>query len=106
MLNKSISFSNLFLVIQRLLREAVNNKAIDLDDLMAVLKKSKKFKKWISEIDPDKDLIKNYYKEVTKETIVDKLPGKGARWCMFTGLGLLADSLAAGGSGQSYWNSF
>jgi len=83
------------------LREAVNKKQIDLDDLVAVLKNSQKFKKWILGIDPDQDIIKSYYDEVTKKTIVDKLPGKSVRWGIFTGAGIIADVVATGGIGTA-----
>ena len=83
------------------LREAVNRNQIDLDGLITVLKNSQKFKKWILGVDPDQDLIKNYYAEVTKKTIVDKLPGKSVRWGIFTSAGLIADALATGGLGTA-----
>lgn len=83
------------------LKEAINKKLIDLDDLMSVLKKSQKFKNWIVGVEPDQDLIKSYYSEVTKKTIVDKLPGKSVRWGIFTGAGIIADVLATGGIGTA-----
>ena len=81
--------------------EAVNKKHIDLDSLIAVLKKSQKFKQWILGIEPEQGLIKSYYAEVTKKTVVDKLPGKSARWGIFTGAGLIADAVATGGFGTA-----
>lgn len=83
------------------LREAVNNNQINLDDLISVLKNSKKFKKWISGVKPTQDLIKSYYAEVTKQTIVDKLPGKSVRWSIFTGAGIAAGVLLTGGIGAA-----
>ncbi|BAN34389.1 hypothetical protein SCD_n00542 [Sulfuricella denitrificans skB26] len=83
----------------RSLREAINKKQIDLDDLMLVLKNARKFKKWIIGVEPDQNLIKSYYSEVTKKTIVDKLPGKSVRWGIFTGAGIIADVLVTGGIG-------
>lgn len=81
------------------LKEAINSGNLDLDEIISVIRKSKKFKKWIADIKPSSDLIKSYYKEVTKETIVDKLPGKSVRWGLFTGLGFAVDVIAAGGIG-------
>lgn len=83
------------------LRKAISKKLIDLGDLMLVLKNSRKFKKWIIGVEPDQDLIKSYYSEVTKKTIVDKLPGKSVRWGIFTGAGIIADVWATGGIGTA-----
>lgn len=83
------------------LRDAVNNNKIDLDNLLEVLKHSQKFKKWISGIDPDQDLIKKYYSEVTSKSFIDKLPGKTTRWGIFTGTGLALDLVATGGAGTA-----
>ncbi|MBK6895502.1 MAG: hypothetical protein IPH06_02790 [Alphaproteobacteria bacterium] len=94
-------FQNFVFDDAKALREAVNNKQVDLDDLMLVLKNSKKFKKWILGLNPDRDLIKSYYQEATKETFVDKLPGKTARWGLFTSAGLIADAVATGGIGTT-----
>jgi len=78
------------------LREAVNGRKIDLDDLIKVLKNSKQFKKWISGIDPDQDIIKNYYDEITKQTFIDKLSNKYIRWSIFTGTGLAVGAVSSG----------
>ena len=79
------------------LREAINNKQINLDDLISVLKNSQKFKKWISGVKPEKSLIKDYYAEVTKKTFLDKLPSKSIRWSFFTGAGIVTDIITTGG---------
>lgn len=92
-------FSAFLLGDAKALREAVNSKQVDLDDLVSVLRKSKRFKNWIVGVNPDADLVKSYYDEVTRETIVDKLPAKSIRWALFTGLGLAADAIVTGGLG-------
>ena len=81
------------------IREAVNSGHIDLNDLLTVLKNSKRFKKWIVNVKPEANLIQSYYEEVTKKTMLDRLPGKSMRWALFTGLGLTADAIATGGVG-------
>ncbi|SFH61287.1 hypothetical protein SAMN05216299_1358 [Nitrosospira sp. Nsp14] len=70
------------------LREAVNSNRINVDDLVALLIKSKRFKEWLVGIAPDKDLIKQYHEEVTRKTFIDGLPGKALRWGIFVGVGL------------------
>lgn len=81
------------------LREAVNSKKVDITEVIKVIRKSNEFKKWLTAQDPSADLIKEYYKAVTKESFIDKLPGKSVRWAIFTALGLAADAVATGGIG-------
>lgn len=91
------NFTSFLFKDSKALRNAVNSNQVDIDELMKVLKKATRFKKWLIGVDPDEDLLKRYYREVTKETIVDKLPGKSTRWAIFTGLGLVTDLIATGG---------
>ena len=70
------------------LREAVNSNRINVDDLVALLIRSKRFKEWLVGIAPDKDLIKQYHEEVTRKTFIDQLPGKALRWGLFVGAGV------------------
>jgi hypothetical protein len=83
------------------IREAVNTNKIDRDDLVKVLVDSKKFKAWLSEIQPSNDLIREYHKAVTHTPVLDKLPSKTMRWTLFTGLGIAADVLIGGGLGTA-----
>ena len=95
--SSTISNFNTFIFEEsKAISEGVNSGKIDKDDLLKVLIESKKFKEWIAGLKPDKDLIKSYYEEVTKDTIVDKLPGKSVRWFLFTSLGFAADTFITG----------
>jgi len=85
----------------KILREAVNDNKVDIDDLIDVLKNANKFRNWIAGIDPKKDLIKSYYSKVTEKTFIDKLPGKITRWSIFTGTGIAADIVVTGGIGTT-----
>jgi hypothetical protein len=96
---KLSSFTEFLFKDAKAIREAVNSGHIDLDELLKVLQKAKRFKEWIVKVHPDANLIQNYYEEVTKKTMLDKLPGKTTRWALFTGLGLAADAVATGGVG-------
>ena len=58
-----------------------------------------RFKGWLVKQDIDSELIKEYYKEVTKNSSFDHLPGKSLRWSIFTGLGIASDLIIAGGLG-------
>ncbi len=86
------NFSNFVFDNSKAIQEAVNSGIIDLNDIIKALIKSKKFKDWVSKIEPDHNLFKDYHREITKETIFDKLPVKSARWVILTGLGVAIDS--------------
>lgn len=83
------------------IREAINSGEKSLTDFIDILEKADKYKTWLSKVEDDMDLIKEYHKEVTKETWIDKLPGKCFRWSIFTGLGLLVDFAGGGGFGTA-----
>ncbi|WP_172151590.1 hypothetical protein [Pseudomonas tumuqii] len=78
-------------------REAVNSGKVSVLELLPVIESSCKFKKWLHGRPFDADLLAEYHKEVTKETIVDRLPGKTTRFAIFTGLGVVLDSFATAG---------
>lgn len=70
-------------------------------DFLPVLKRSQKFKSWLSSKPYDADLLNEYYKEITSKSLVEKLPGKSARFAIFTGTGIAADILVSGGLGTA-----
>ena len=70
-------------------------------DLLELISKAKKFQKWLAGKEPDCDLLREYYKEVTAGSWVDKLPAKVARWSIFTGIGLVIDALGGAGIGTA-----
>lgn len=81
------------------IREAYNSGQIDLETVMKAIYEADRFKGWLAKQDIDSDLIKEYYKEVTKNSPFDHLPGKSLRWSIFTGLGIVSDLLIASGLG-------
>jgi len=83
----------------RSVRDAVNKKEVDLDDLLSALKRAKKFKKWLVGIEPEQKLIKEYYASATEKTLIERLPLKTLKWGIFLGLGLYLDSQGAAGFG-------
>lgn len=85
----------------RAIREAVNANKIDRDQLVKVIVNSKKFKGWLSGIQPSNDIIKEYHKAVTQTTVLEKLPSKTLRWTIFTSLGIAADVVVGGGLGTA-----
>jgi len=81
--------------------ETINRGERTFKDLLELISKAKKFQKWLAGKAPDSDLLKEYYKEVTADSWVDKLPFKTSRWSLFTGVGLVIDAFGAGGLGTA-----
>ena len=93
------NFSTLVFDDAKTIREQVNSNAVDVADIMQLISKSKKFKSWLSGLDSDRSLLKEYHEAVLEDTIFEKLPGKSIRWSIFTGIGVVADTLVTGGLG-------
>jgi hypothetical protein len=83
------------------LREAINAGEKSFADLLKLLDKATKFKSWLKNQKPDENLCKNYLREATASTWIEKLPAKSMRWPLFTGAGIAADSIGAGGIGTA-----
>ena len=83
------------------IREAYNSGQLDLRTVLKVIYEADKFKEWLAKQDIDSDLIKQYYKEITKDTLFDHLPAKSVRWSIFTGLGIVSDQFITGGLGTA-----
>ena len=81
------------------IRDAYNNGKLDLKTVLKTVYEAERFKSWLAKQDIDSDLIKEYYKEITKNSPLDHLPGKSVRWSIFTGLGIASDALVGGGIG-------
>ena len=78
-------------------RTVINNGVRTFADLRDLIRKAKRFRHWLENQSPDAELAKNYVREITKESWVDKLPSKTVRFSVITGLGLAVDALAGGG---------
>jgi len=83
------------------IKEVINSGERKFSDFIKLLDKAEKYKGWLLKVGEDQNLIKEYHKAVTKDTWVDKLPGKSLRWSFFTGLGLALDIAGAGGVGTA-----
>ena len=78
---------------------AINSGEKTYNDLLNLLREARKFKEWLAGKPNDGKLLKEYFKEVTKDSWVDKLPNKTIRWSLFSGVGLAIDAAGAGGLG-------
>ena len=79
------------------IREAINSGERTFAEFLVLLDKAEKFKKWIQKTNPDAGLVQEYHKAVTAETWADKLPSKGVRFAVATGIGLAAELIAPSG---------
>jgi hypothetical protein len=79
--------------------EAINAGDRTVSEFLKLLDQAEKFKEWLSRINPDEGLIRNYYKAATEKTWADKLPTKSVRFAISTGLGMIADTILPTGLG-------
>jgi hypothetical protein len=105
-------FVELLLDDAKAVREAFNSGSIPISEVVRVILAASRFKDWLIKQDPDKSIVREYYKEISKGTFIDRLPGKTTRWATFTSLGILADTLmptgigTIAGIGASFLDSF
>jgi hypothetical protein len=85
----------------RAIGEAIRSGERTLSDIVSVLQRAAKFKKWLRQQSIDTELVKEYFREVTSETWINKLPAKGLRWFLFTGAGMAFDVAGGGGLGTA-----
>ena len=86
-------FVDLIMNDARTIREAVNSGRVSFLQVVKLLDSADKFRHWLQEQPVDAELVRTYYHAVVKDSWADKLPGKSARWAVFTGLGLAADAI-------------
>lgn len=86
-------FQDLHLESGRNIQGVMNSKERSLDEFFELLDRARKFKEWLRGKNPDESLIREYFHAVTEQTWVDKLPTKGFRWILTTGLGAAVESL-------------
>lgn len=92
-------FQEMYLGNAHAVREALNSGEKKFGDFIGILEKSKKFKEWLKDAEPDEALAREYYKAVATDTWIDKLPAKVIRFTFFTGAGILMDFAVPTGLG-------
>jgi hypothetical protein len=65
---------------------ALNAKERTFEEFLKLLDQADRFKKWLRETNPDENLLKEYFRAVTHQTWVDRLPTRGMRWVITSGL--------------------
>lgn len=76
--------------------DAYNDGIISFKEALNIIDDSRKFRIWTKNLPPDASLIKEYQKAISKETILNKLPGSLLRFAMFNSAGMVADAHAPG----------
>ena len=66
------------------IRDAVNSGGRTFRDVIQLIEKGEKFKKWLRKHEAEQDLRGAYCREVTHVDWADKLPPKSARWLLIT----------------------
>jgi hypothetical protein len=78
---------------------AINSRTRSFAEFLEILRTATQFKKWLARTNPDVELVKQYFEEVTKPSWIDKLPRKTFRWAIFSAAGLAVDAALGGFSG-------
>jgi hypothetical protein len=94
-------FLNVTVDSARAIRDAVNSKRVGFDDVLTLLDRADKFKRWLEEREDPARLLPEYYRATIANTWADKLPTRIARWSIFTGGGLFLDAQGLGGLGTA-----
>jgi hypothetical protein len=74
---------------------------ISKKELLKLYDKADKFKDWLEQVPDDKNIIGEYHKAVTKQTIADKLPTKAVRFIILEAIGLGLELAGAAGLGTA-----
>ncbi|MDQ5822782.1 MAG: hypothetical protein M3441_01045 [Chloroflexota bacterium] len=86
-------FQDFYLADAHAIAEAVKSGGRSFKDVIKLRSKSAPFRSWMADKPFDANLVKDYYREVSKARFFDKLPGKGLRWSIFTGGGIALDAV-------------
>ncbi|MFV3128146.1 hypothetical protein [Niveispirillum sp. KHB5.9] len=81
------------------IREAVNTKRINIKDALDLVESASRFKGWLNTVHPDAKIIQEYYKEATKSSWAEKLPGKSLRFAICTMAGITSEFFLPAGLG-------
>jgi hypothetical protein len=75
------------------IREAINSGSRTFSEFMGVLERADRFREWLQRLNPDAQLLNEYYREVTRDSWAQGLPGKVSRFAFFTLGGVVVDTL-------------
>lgn len=90
------TFQNVVLPDAMALRDAINSGDRDFGEFLNVINKGDRFKEWLRGRNADEGLIREYQREVSKESWFNSLPSKAARFSFFAATGYGLESLLGG----------
>jgi hypothetical protein len=85
-------FQELYLSKARKLRECINSGERSFSEFLSLLEHAQKFKQWLGSRNPDQQLLQEYYETVTRDSWLNKLGTKSARWVITTGLAAVVEA--------------
>ena len=85
----------------RNLSEVLNRDERTFDEFFQLLDKAGRFKAWLRGVNPDEKLMREYFEAVTRQTWIDKLPTRGVRWIITTGLAAAVEAFYPTGSAMA-----
>lgn len=90
------------------IRETINTGERSFEDFVKFLPQTQRFKRFLTESNPDIGLVKSYQDEVTKKSWIETLPGKSIRFLVAAGTGLAASAVVGpvGGIAVGATNTF
>jgi hypothetical protein len=81
----------------REISDAINYGHRSMKDFLPVLEGAKRFKKFLQQIEGDRTLMSDYIAAISSSGWLETMRAKYARFAVFTGGGLIIDSLGGGG---------
>lgn len=85
----------------RTVGEVIRSGEKKFDELLQLLDEARKFKDWLVNQPDEANVVREYYEAISRGTWIEKLPGKGLRFILFTGLGFAADAILPTGLGTA-----
>jgi len=88
----------------RALREVINRGERTMEEFLEVLRGAQKFRRWLRQQPEEASLIKEYFRAVTKDSWIDKLPVKATRFALVTAVTTTVGAAVAGPIGVAAGN--
>lgn len=63
---------------------------VTFEQALGIIDDAQKFRKWLSDVPPSADLIREYHEAATRKTVLETFGGRAARFALINGGGILA----------------